>query len=118
MSYQEHVAMPAPSTGNSPCPPNNTYGGLITFTNGGSLFPSGTGTTCVASLTAGGTAVPNTDFDMQWRSGLTRGCMSNSGTNNKTFACTANKNYTFTAYFLTGHVPAKDTDIVITVTFS
>ena len=118
MSYQETLSMPGPSGGNSPCPPNNAYDAKISFTNGGNLFPSGTGTTCVASLTAGGNAVANTDYNLQWLSGLTKGCLDNSGTNNKTFGCTANKNYTFIAFFLTGHAPAPGTSIVITVAFS
>jgi hypothetical protein len=121
MSQQETLSMPAGSSGTSPCG-GGTYGGLLVFANGGSKFTPDAGTTtCVASLTAGGAAVPNTDYDLQWRvSSSDKGCTANvSGSStDKSFPSNPAKKYSFNAYFLTGHVPAQGTSIVLTLTFS
>lgn len=111
--------MPASSSGTSPCG-GGTYGGFAIFTNGGIGFSPDAGTTsCTANVQAGGTAVPNTYFDLQWRVTMTdKGCAANSGTNDKTFNSSPSKKYNFTVYFKTGRVPAQGTDITLTLNFS
>lgn len=118
MSYQETLSMPPPSSGTSPC--GGTYGGFLTFNNGGSLFTPDAGTTtCVANVQAGGSPVVNTDYDLQWRVTISdKGCAANSGSYDKTFSSNPAKRYSFNVYFKTGHVPAQGTSILLTLTFS
>ena len=110
--------MPPGSSGTSQC---GGYAGFVNFTNSPTGYVPDAGTTkCVGSVVAGTNSVPNTDFDLFWRTSATdKGCaaVGTGSTTHKSFASSPAKRYAFTVYFKPGKVPAQGTDIALTITF-
>lgn len=101
------------ASGNSPC--GGLFDGFVSLTNGGNGYTA-TGTTCVTSVLVDGVAWDTAYYTQQWRrTVLVKGCSSAASSTTMTHASVIGAKYTYSVYFVPGHVPSTNSVITLQI---